>query len=1081
MKILELRFKNLNSLYGEWAVDFTHPRFEADGIFAITGPTGAGKSTVLDALCLALYARTPRLNAVTKGGNESMSRRTGECYSEVVFETARGRFCCNWSQRRAYKKSDGNLGDSRHEISDALTGKVLETKKREVANRIEAETGMDFDRFTRSMLLAQGGFSAFLAASPDDRSPILEQITGTGIYSEISMAVHHRLKAEKQIREEMKSRTAGIPILNEEEKETLEADLKAKEGDRKDRVQVVRDQEKDLAWKKGILDLETEMAELDSRGKTLARDQEAFKGQEEALAWAQKARELESDYQILSAGRDKREQDARILKEERNRLPQLERNLATRNQASDQAKKALDQWMESCKQGLAQIKVVRELDLKLGEKQTAVTTAREEVGKWKTALSKREGELVQARKQEEELKAVLKEIQNFLETQGRDQGLATALAGIEARVAELAKIKEQRQAMQGEWKQFNQSLKAADLAAEKAEAHCGGLEKEEDRIIARIEALEKKLAHCLDGKLLREYRAEKEALLREQGHIKKIISLEAEREKLKAGEACPLCGALDHPFALSELPRLDETEARLSQLGRIIQEAETLEHEIRGLELKGKHQAQERMNAENQAARARSDKELARQRMDQCEAKGREVKAQMDRLGRDLDTVLEPFGEKLRTAADLAGICANLVRRRDAWAAKDKERDSRSRELEGIQTEIRHLTRATKEQVEGLQERRHALERLEKEANALSMERRQAFGDKDPDAEEARFQATTDQAREALEKSREAQAGAKEEKDGCDQRINTLIQTSAQELKRVGDLSQAFDGKLGEIGFQDEADFLRRRMAKERLSALENQARELVDRKKELEARRADRKEKLETARREKRTNLALEKLEARVAQSREKMEKLGEEIGALNQRLTDNAAAEKKLAAVVEEIQKQDRECRRWEALHGLIGSADGKKYRNFAQGLTFEQVVNQANQQLVRMTDRYLLVRDQDEPLALNIMDQYQAGEIRSTRNLSGGESFIVSLSLALGLSRMAGAKVRVDSLFLDEGFGTLDEEALEVALDALAGLHREGKSIGVISHIPALKERIGTQIVIEPRSGGKSMISGPGVTRL
>jgi exonuclease SbcC len=141
----------------------------------------------------------------------------------------------------------------------------------------------------------------------------------------------------------------------------------------------------------------------------------------------------------------------------------------------------------------------------------------------------------------------------------------------------------------------------------------------------------------------------------------------------------------------------------------------------------------------------------------------------------------------------------------------------------------------------------------------------------------------------------------------------------------------------------------------------------------------------------------------------------------------------------------------------------------------------VSHANRQLEKMTDRYLLVRDDEQPLDLNVVDNYQAGEIRSTKNLSGGESFIVSLSLALGLSKMASRKVRVDSLFLDEGFGSLDEDALESALETLAGLRQDGKLIGIISHVPALKERISTQISVQPVSGGKSTISGPGCARV
>src|SRR5690606_2584360 len=154
---------------------------------------------------------------------------------------------------------------------------------------------------------------------------------------------------------------------------------------------------------------------------------------------------------------------------------------------------------------------------------------------------------------------------------------------------------------------------------------------------------------------------------------------------------------------------------------------------------------------------------------------------------------------------------------------------------------------------------------------------------------------------------------------------------------------------------------------------------------------------------------------------------------------------------------------------------------YRNFAQGLTFEMMIGHANRQLQKMTDRYLLARDNAQPLELNVGDNYQAGEIRSTKNRSGGESSIVSLSLALGLSHMASKNVRIDSLFLDGGLGTLDEEAVDTALEALASLPQDGKLIGVISHVPALKERISTQIQVTPQTGRRSQISGPGCDRL
>jgi exonuclease SbcC len=169
------------------------------------------------------------------------------------------------------------------------------------------------------------------------------------------------------------------------------------------------------------------------------------------------------------------------------------------------------------------------------------------------------------------------------------------------------------------------------------------------------------------------------------------------------------------------------------------------------------------------------------------------------------------------------------------------------------------------------------------------------------------------------------------------------------------------------------------------------------------------------------------------------------------------------------------------YDRLNTLIGSHDGKKFRNFAQGLTFELLLSHANRHLETLTGRYLLSPDPGKPLEIAVVDLYQAGQVRSAKNLSGGESFLVSLALSLGLSSIASRKVQVDSLFLDEGFGTLDEQTLETALDALGALRNQGKLVGIISHVGALQERIPVRISVVPLTGGMSRLEGPGCLRL
>ena len=326
MRILQVRFKNLNSLVGEWEIDLTHPSFASDGIFAITGPTGAGKTTILDAICLALYGRTPRLNKVTKSGNEIMSRQTGECYAEIMFESQAGRFRCHWGQHRARKKADGKLADAKHEISDVETGKPIETKKSLVSGVIEEKTGMDFDRFTRSILLAQGGFDTFLKADVEQKSRILEQITGTEIYTEISRRVHERQRDEREKLNLLRAETSGIAVLEPEQEKEIQQDLEDKQEQEKELDAQTAETGKAIAWLAGIDGLKKDISSLSEEAEKLQTELESFNPEREQLSRARKAAELNGEYSNLTAVRKQQSDDQETLKTAEGKLPELEKS-----------------------------------------------------------------------------------------------------------------------------------------------------------------------------------------------------------------------------------------------------------------------------------------------------------------------------------------------------------------------------------------------------------------------------------------------------------------------------------------------------------------------------------------------------------------------------------------------------------------------------------------------------------------------------------------------------------------------------------------------------------------------------------
>ncbi|MBR4190338.1 MAG: AAA family ATPase, partial [Kiritimatiellae bacterium] len=224
MKLLRLAFKNINSLAGEWSIDFTRPEYR-DGIFLIVGDTGSGKTSVLDALSLALYGRTARQEKFSDKVNEVMTRGTGECWAEATFSCESGVYTSRWSQHRAHNRQGGSLQDIEITLTAADGTELADHRGRDAKSRIAGLLGLDFDQFQRTVMLSQGQFDRFLTAKPNERSAILEQATGTEIYARAGCVIHERWKRAKAAAQLALECRNALAALSGDDRAALQTDL----------------------------------------------------------------------------------------------------------------------------------------------------------------------------------------------------------------------------------------------------------------------------------------------------------------------------------------------------------------------------------------------------------------------------------------------------------------------------------------------------------------------------------------------------------------------------------------------------------------------------------------------------------------------------------------------------------------------------------------------------------------------------------------------------------------------------------------------------------------------------------------
>lgn len=1209
MKILAIRLKNLASLAGPFEIDFTAEPLASAGLFAITGPTGAGKSTLLDALCLALFGAVPRLgdtgqakmpdadSDISIGDPRTLLRRgTGGGYAEVDFVGVSGRrYRARWEANRARDKASGKLQNSRQSLIDLDSDQLLASQKTEYKTQLELSLGLNFEQFTRAVLLAQSEFSAFLKANDNERSELLEKLTDTALYTQLGRRAFDKAKDARDAHKQLQDQATGVVPLAAEARAELDQQFDAAQQQLKAQQAQLKQLELQHTWLK-------ELREWQER--QLAATEQLQRAQAEWDTQAPQRQDL-SRLEQLAPQRHQFARQAELntvlapLAEQIQSHSQQQAELHTRQEQAQQqqasAQTALAAALKHQGDAAPLLRQAFEEQSTLAHLTKALAKRTEDKQQHETACAEGQSQLNGLLEKQRQVAERLQRLATELDRSAALAPLSDAWSAYRDRLQQLmlignrlnkgqAELPQLEQRATAAVEQFTQQREALDLLYQEAGAEPHAVAEQiqllasllqdnrkqqrafedltrlwdsQQQLDQQASALTQKLTdaqqqreqlnqtglHTKAELAIAEQTLTVTKQLLERQRLARSASVEELRAQLQDDQPCPVCGSHEHPYhqpeaLLQSLGRHDENEEATAQkaVDTLKEKLTELRGEVGGLIAQQKEylQQQEQLATHQQALKPSLEAHpLAATLFNQDAAKRSAwLDQQLSQLTQsitqdeqrqaallNLQQNAGRLQQQVQAAQEASQQARQLLVDQQRELASDRERLEQELNaftsllpadtLEGLRAEpaatFMQLDQQVSQRLEQLGHQRDEL--AEQQERQQAIEKEQTHQQHRQQQLEALVQQVTELAtqQQAAQQTLSALLGEHSSAEQWQQHVDQAVTLSRQnetdanqqlqaihnarlqltaDLKALHERQQALqaeqhslDTRISEwraLHPELDDEGLNRLLAYDdaQVSQLRQQLQHSEKAVEQAKVLLQEREQRLAEHQALHNGNLDTEALDSALASLNQQLAEGEKQCAELRARQSEDQRRQDANQAFAEQIAKAYDEWQRWARLNAPIGSATGDTFRKIAQAYNLDLLVHHANVQLRQLVRRYRLKRG-GSMLGLLVMDTEMGDELRSVHSLSGGETFLVSLALALGLASMASSTLKIESLFIDEGFGSLDPESLQLAMDALDGLQAQGRKVAVISHVQEMHERIPVQIQVKRQGNGLSTL--------